>query len=74
MVEDVTASSGRMFHVDTTLFEKKLCLTEIDLDKSFLSLDMKDSLPILNDLRLTPDAGPVRSWFLDKSSGILIRR
>ena len=47
-VEDVATSSGRLFYVGTTLFEKKLCLTETDWEKSFLSLDLKDSLRILS--------------------------
>ena len=67
MVEDVTTSSGRLFHVGTTLFENKLCLTETDWEKSFLSLDLKDSLQILNELPLTPDAGPVRPNYYFKN-------
>ena len=70
MVEDVITSSGRLLYVGATLFEKKLCLTETDWEKSFLSLDLKDSLLILNKLPLTSDAEPVRQLFLVKSGGL----
>ena len=63
MVDDVTTSSGRLFHVGTTLSR----LTEMEWGKSFFSLDLKDSLRSLNELPLTPDAGPVRSFFLVKN-------
>ena len=55
--EEVTTSSGRLFHFGTTLFKKKLCLTVTDWEQSFLSLDLKDSLRILNELPPTPDVG-----------------
>ena len=42
-VEDVTTSSGRLFHVGKTLFKKKLCLTVTDWEKSFLSETMTHS-------------------------------
>ena len=70
MVKDVRTSTGRLFHVGTTLFEKKFCLTETDWEKSFLILDLKDLLLIFNELPLTPDTGHVRSWFLIKSGGL----
>ena len=70
MIEDVTTSFRRIFHVGTTLFGKKLCLTKMDWEKSFLSLDLKEPLPSLNDLLVTPDAGHVRSFFLVKIGGL----
>ena len=70
MVGNVTKSSVRLFHVGTTLFEKKFCLTETDWEKSFLSFDLKDFLRSLNELPLTPDDGLVRSLFLVKSGGL----
>ena len=63
MVEDVTTSSERLFHVGTTL----LCLTETECEKPFFSLDLKDSLRSLNELPMTPDAGPFESFFLVKT-------
>ena len=43
-VEEVTTSSVRLFHIGTAL----LCLTVKTGEKSFFSLDLKDSLQSLN--------------------------
>ena len=58
MDEYVTTSSRRIFHMGAILFENKLCLTETNSKKSFLSIDLKDSFRSLNELPLIQDTGP----------------
>ena len=50
--------------------KKKVCLTETDLQKSILGLDLNHSLRSFDELPLTPDAVPVSLLFLVKSGGV----